>query len=235
MQEPIAITYIFSFDDGKTEIFPLSFHAETMNLVGPLPRVAPKWAELSFHKCPHCPLSTATCPVAAALSEVLAGFDGRRSYDPVLLEVTSRERKVTAQTTLQRGLSSMMGLIMATAGCPHAAFLKPMARFHLPLAGEAETLYRATSMYLLAQYFKARDGQAPDLSLAGLEEHYGAMETVNISMSKRLRAAMATDPAVNAVIILDTYAKLLPFSISESLDVVRPAFGDYLADRGKPG
>lgn len=232
MPEPIAITYLFSFENGKKEVFPLTFHPETMSLIGPLPRVAPRWAALSFHKCPHCPLTSETCPVAAALSAVVTGFDGRKSFDQVLLEVALKERRIIAGTTLQRALSSLMGLVMATAGCPHAAFLKPMARFHLPLAGEAETLYRATSMYLLAQYFRARDGQSPDMSLAGLEEHYSAMEIVNISMSKRLRAAMATDPAVNAVIILDTYAKLLPFSICESLDLVRPVFDDYLTDKG---
>ena len=34
------------------------------------------------------------------------------------------------------------GLIMATAGCPWTDRLRPMARFHLPFATEAETVYR---------------------------------------------------------------------------------------------
>jgi hypothetical protein len=40
--------------------------------------------------------------------------------------------------------------------------VKPMARFHLPLASEEETIYRATTMYLLAQYF-LREVRSPRL------------------------------------------------------------------------
>ncbi len=230
MSDPIEISYRFSFEDGLEEIYSLSFDPESMDLLGPLPAEPPGWTALAFHRCPHCTLDSDSpiCPEALALAPVVQGFDGRRSYDPTLLEVSTRERRISARTTLQRALSSLMGLIMATAGCPHAAFLKPMARFHLPLASEAETLYRASSMYLLAQFFRARAGYAPDLSLRGLEARYAVIETVNVSMAKRLRAAMSTDPAVNAVIILDTYAKLMPFSISESLEAVRPAFAPYL-------
>ena len=40
---------------------------------------------------------------------------------------------------------------MATAGCPWTDRLRPMARFHLPFANEAETVYRSVSMYLLSR------------------------------------------------------------------------------------
>ena len=60
---------------------------------------------------------------------------------------------------------------MATSGCPHMDFFKPMARFHLPLANAEETVYRATSMYLLAQYFLQREGKEADMELEGLKKY----------------------------------------------------------------
>jgi len=70
------------------------------------------------------------------------------SYDQIDVRVVTDEWTIT-----QRAISALMGLIMATSGCPKTAYLKPMARFHLPLASEDEAVYRVTSMYLLAQYF----------------------------------------------------------------------------------
>ncbi len=56
-----------------------------------------------------------------------------------------------AETTAQQAMSSVLGLIMATAGCPWTDRLRPMARFHLPFASDAETLYRSISMFLLSR------------------------------------------------------------------------------------
>ncbi len=56
-----------------------------------------------------------------------------------------------AETTAQQAMSSVLGLIMATAGCPWTDRLRPMARFHLPFASEAETVYRSVCMFLLAR------------------------------------------------------------------------------------
>ena len=44
-----------------------------------------------------------------------------------------------------------------------------MARFHLPLASSAETIYRSVSMYFMAQYFLAKEGKEPDLELEGID------------------------------------------------------------------
>jgi hypothetical protein len=82
-----------------------------------------------------------------------------------------------------------------------------MARFHLPLASTEETVYRATSMFLLAQYFAYR---------------------VNRAMAERLRSASEQDAAVNAIVILDLLAKALPDAILDSLTEVRHLFSSYL-------
>ena len=82
------------------------------------------------------------------------------SFDTVGVTVTQAERTVHAETSAQQALSSVLGLIMATSGCPWTDRLRPMARFHLPFASEAETVYRSVCMFLLARDLKAADDSA---------------------------------------------------------------------------
>ncbi|MBL0028409.1 MAG: hypothetical protein IPO95_04770 [Rhodanobacteraceae bacterium] len=116
----------------------------------------PAWALLSHHQCVNCPLrpqEVRYCPLALNLVRLVDLCAGLDSYEQIRLTVVTPERRVQAETTVQRGLSSLLGLITATSACPHTGFFRPMARFHLPLANEEETVYRAISTYLLAQYF----------------------------------------------------------------------------------
>ncbi len=57
------------------------------------------------------------------------------------------------------------------------------------------------------------------------------MPEVNLSMSKRLRLASRTDSSINAVIILDMLAKMLPDALEYALDELHPLF-DPLAAYG---
>jgi hypothetical protein len=47
-------------------------------------------------------------------------------------------------------------------------------------------------------------------------------------MAERLRVASSKDSAVNAIVLLDLFAKALPYSIEESLEELRYLFGIYL-------
>ena len=83
------------------------------------------------------------------------------------------ERTVSKETTAQQGLSALMGLIMAKSGCPQTGpHFKPMVRFRVPLATAEGTLYRAASIYLLAQYFVNEVGGEPELKFEGLTKIY---------------------------------------------------------------
>jgi hypothetical protein len=135
--------------------------------------------------------------------------------------VLQAERQTYAETSAQQALSSVLGLIMATAGCPWTARLRPMARFHLPFANEAETVYRSICSYLLARELmgaKEAPGYAP------LKELYENLHIVNRDMSRRLGAATRTDPARNAMALLDSYTTLLPAALESSLQELRPLF-----------
>ncbi len=109
-------------------------------------------------------------------------------------------------------------------------FFKPMARFHLPLASVEETIYRATSMYLLAQYFLRKEGKKADMELEGLKKIYRNIKIINESMAERLRNISDKDVALNSLVILDIFAQTLPFAIEESLEDVRYLFPSYFKE-----
>jgi hypothetical protein len=96
-----------------------------------------------------------------------------------------------------------------------------MARFHLPFASEAETVYRSVCMFLLARHLLGADEQH---GFAKLEDLYENLHTVNRDMSRRLGAATRTDPARNAMALLDSYTTLLPAALASSLEELKPLF-----------
>ena len=230
IMDELEFTYRFDFAAADREKVVVRLDKATLEPCGGANENPPDWARLDFHRCPHCPLAVSErphCPLAVQLAKLLPLCERLLSHDQVKLEVVSAERTIVNQTTAQRAVSSLMGLIFATSGCPHTVFLKPMARFHLPFASEEETLFRASSMYLLAQYFRGKQGLAVDLELAGLKTLYIALHQVNGAMAERLRAIISKDSAVNAVVLLDLFAKALPYSIAESLEEIRYPFEAY--------
>ena len=171
----IEIQYIFRFNEEKLETIDLRLDAEHLEIVNKPASPLPDWTRLDFNQCPHCPLDGThhpICPVAQCLVEVVTRFDKILSYDEVELEVITSERKVLQQTTAQRAISSLLGAIIPASGCPHTSFFRPMVRFHLPIATRRETIFRATGMYLLAQYFLGEEGRKTDFELTGLTKIY---------------------------------------------------------------
>jgi hypothetical protein len=232
--EIISIRYCFLVGkepDRVEEVFDLQFDAKNLKLQGNIPEVLPDWAKLDFYQCSNCPLNVRDhpyCPMAANLVNIVNRFDSLLSYNEIYLVVTTKERTISQLTTIQRGVGSLMGLVIATCGCPHSVFFKPMARFHLPLANNQETIYRAASMYLLAQYFLRKKGKPVDWNLRGLEEIYANIQVVNYTIAERLRAATKTDSVLNALVELDIYAQTLSLVIEDSLEDIRFLFDPYL-------
>ena len=227
----IAIQYCFRLPDNSSEDFKLELNPNNLELTGNIPQSLPAWTRLYFHQCPHCPLDVLTdpyCPLAANIVNIVQKFDGLISYDKIRVDVITQERRISQHTTAQTGISSMMGLVIATCGCPHTAYFKAMGRFHLPLASNEETIFRATSMYLLAQYFLKMEGQHADLELEGLTKIYQNMQIVNVAIANRLRSTSMSDSSINAIIILDNYAKSLPYAIEKSLENLRHLFLPFL-------
>jgi hypothetical protein len=227
MSEPLQIRYSFDLPDGSKKQVDLHFAAADFRLTNAGPANPPFWTELKFSQCANCPLSSAEhthCPAALHMAPAVESLKELVSFDAVGVTVTQAERTVQAQSTAQQALSSVLGLIMATSGCPWTDRLRPMARFHLPFASEAETVYRSVCMFLLARELL---GSGAAQGFAPLQALYENLHVVNRDMSRRLGAATRTDPARNAMALLDTYTTLLPAALESSLEEIKPLFDGW--------
>ena len=223
----MVIKYLFELADGARPELEVRLDPATLLDLSPIPEPLPDWTRLGFHQCPNCPLDPAahrTCPAAVRVADVIETFGALTSVDQVHVRVEGPERTTTKHTTLASGLASLLGLRLATSGCPVLAKLRPMARFHLPFANEDETLFRALATYLIGQLLRQQAGETADWSLQGLKETYAAIGTVNRAFATRMRAALSQDAGANALVKLDLFAKAIPMELSEWLKEFAPAF-----------
>lgn len=233
-EETFDIRYRFTLPDGVVRENLLRIDAGTLELrQDKAATPPPEWAALGVHQCPHCPLTADQhpyCPVAVNIWNAVAPFGPMISHQMIRVEIAVEHREIASDISAQRAISSYMGLVVATSACPRTAFLKPMARFHLPLASLEETIWRVVSAYLIAQHFLRQDGVPVESDFSGLNAIYEDLMVMNQSMAKRLRKAvsMSNDAGINALVILDTFAQTVPLCVDGRLDSLRPLFEPYL-------
>jgi hypothetical protein len=211
--------YILKLEDGREKVISINLDPLTLK-ADPAVGEAPDWARLDHCKCPICPYDRGElefCPVARNLADITRAFSGCASTLRAEARVETRERIYIKETSLQSALSSIIGVYMATSGCPVLEILRPMARHHLPFATLEETAHRSVSSYLLQQYFRRKKGLEPDWELKKLAEGYKAIEVVNKAMVERVRRASELDANYNALIILDAFAKMVPLTIDRAV------------------
>jgi hypothetical protein len=102
---------------------------------------------------------------------------------------------------------------------PHGALSSALRQRSL------ETVYRSISMFLLAREL-AGDGRRY-AALPRWKALYENLHVVNRDMSRRLGSATRTDPAQNAMALLDAYTTLLPAALESSLEELKPLFGAW--------
>jgi Domain of unknown function (DUF6901) len=230
--ENLHFSYKFSFKDGKEKTFTAHIDNSTFDLVRKSENALPEWAKLKEFRCPHCPLSELDyeyCPVAVNLADVLDFFKDFFSYENVSLTIDSEERQYKKETSLQAGLSGLIGILMVTSGCPVMGKLRPMVRHHLPFASLEETQYRVLSMYLLAQYIKWKKGECPDWEMKDLKVMYDDIRVLNQNVCKKIRNLEHKDANINSVVILDNFANYINFNLDEdALEDLEIIFRDYL-------
>jgi hypothetical protein len=215
----ILYRYNFAFANGKTCTFEVRLDDETSNLITQPRDSYPDWALLKNNQCPQCPLDAAThkyCPVAANMVDLVEYFRDFNSIDRVVLTIEAKTRKYVKEASVENGISSLIGLYMATSGCPIMEKLKPMARFHLPFASTEETRHHAISTYLLAQYIRYKHGQTPDWELKGLGKLYEDIRDINRTFVNRLKDASKLDASSNALVKLDCFAMDISFLIDHN-------------------
>ena len=225
-----TITYTFESSTGERTVYPIVLEKQTVSYLPHGQKPPPEWTALENCQCTVCPLTKEehpNCPIAVNVAELVENWKDIQSTEAMHITVTTEERTCVKDAPAQRGLASILGIIMATSNCPIMNFLKPMARYHLPFSTSEETIVRSTSLYLLSQYFIARKTGHPDLSMENLNRAYGDVQKVNECFCRRIGTAVKIsrgDAANNAVVILDTLSQLLSMEIEDNLDSLAPLF-----------
>ena len=229
-KDNLIFYYKFMKEDGSIEIFEIQLDPYSLELIHEPFSKLPVWTDLEFYKCPNCPLNYDNikyCPVAANIVDLMEVFKDSKSFENAQVLITTSQREYQKKASLQQGVSSLLGMIMVTSGCPILFDLRPMAHFHLPFASTEETIYRAVSMYLVKQYFRSQDGKEPDWKLDGLMYIYKEIHKVNKAFFSRLSSLKGKDANVNALIILDNFANYINFSIDRNkLSKIKWMFDD---------
>ncbi len=228
----LTFKYRFVLEGAKEMDFEVCLDEKTLALKCSLPEQHPGWAKLDFHKCPTCQLDSPEheyCPVALAVYRPVVVFKDFLSYDDADIYIETPERNYHKRVPLHVGLGSLVGIYMVTCGCPTLDWLRPMVRYHLPFAGEDETLYRAMGMYLVGQHLVQKQGGTPDWEMGGLQKIYDDVMEVNKSFLARLQNTPVKDASLNAIITLDCFAMNVSFTLEgEPLTDMRKTFGMYL-------
>jgi hypothetical protein len=202
--ETLEITYLFNFNKPNQKKYKFSFDLSSMELIMDEKRNLPDWTLLSNNQCEHCPLDatkTKRCPIAANLSMVSEDFKAENAENEITIGVITKERTYLKKGTLLDGLLSIFGLLMATSGCPHMDFLKPMARFHLPFSSSEETLVRSLSMFLLTEFFED-DLSRFSMVTNYISDNHEKLEKVNHGIAERIKGiaiGSAENSAINAL------------------------------------
>jgi hypothetical protein len=231
----LRIAYRFTFSDGRARDFALTLDHDTLQLLA-VPRDSyPEWTALSYKKCPNCPLDEAQhprCPVAANLVDVVETFKDERSFDDVDVAVDVQERRYVKRASVQEALSAMIGVLTVASGCPVLNKLRPMVETHLPFMSPAESTYRVIAMYLLAQYFRDKQGLAADWDLDQLVSLLEECRQTNAGLVRRLQTLGINDATLNALTVLNTMGEITSLSIEGDMKRLEKIFGDHYGRRG---
>ncbi|HJP33602.1 MAG TPA: hypothetical protein QGF95_23875 [Candidatus Latescibacteria bacterium] len=235
--DTIRYRYDFLLPGGTERTFDLHLDRSSLALAPVDPAAPlPAWTELGCSQCDNCPLQQQAhphCPIAANISDFVGFFSDAASYEEIDLRISTDERSYVKRTHMSEAVSSLLGIYMVTSGCPVMEKLRPMVRFHLPLATAEETTFRALAMYLVAQYFVSRSGGTPDWELANLPHIYQQVQIVNRGFTERLRQSVEQDASLNAVVRLDAFVGIILLSLNaDMLDDIQRLFASYLPEGG---
>ncbi len=223
-----TIRYLFDLNNNPVEfVIDTSLDQSNSSSGALFPPKYPKWTLLEKNQCACCPLKkedSPYCPAAIRMYEVLETFKGYTSVEKVDLTVQTARRTYHQNCDLQSGLNSMLGLQMATSGCPVVGQLRVMATFHMPFSSFGETLYRSISAYLMKQFFVRKDGGEPDWDLAGLRAFYEELESLNKAFSQRIQGIEQSDAISNAIIMFFASSIVVASAIEEGLEEYRDYF-----------
>lgn len=218
--QEIEYTYTFIFPDEQQKVLSIKVDKATLGIIRTDRSYYPEWAKLSKFKCPHCPLNEDKyeyCPLAMNLVDIIEQFHDLPSFQNAEILVETQQRSYSKKTSLQAGVSSLLGILMVSSGCPIMGKLKPMLHFHLPFASLEETQFRVLSFYLLSQYIVWKRGAEPDWEMNNLVNIYEEIRELNHSVSKKIVNLEEMDTSINSLVILNNFADYVTFTIDEKM------------------
>lgn len=228
MEEKLyTILYQFWFDKLDKKDFEISIDLKTIVMVPPELKSKPDWTKLEYKQCKCCSLTKEEhpcCPIAINIAMIVDTFKNRISYEKCVVRCTTPERIYQKKTSLMEGLSSLLGLVMATSNCPVMLPFRPMARFHLPFSTIEETIVRTTSMYLLRQYFVHTNNKIQSLSIEGLHDTYTTLNILNAGLLSRIKDLDLIDSDRNAILIFHSLSDLLSMETDSDLTSIEYLF-----------
>ena len=226
----IRIVYRFEFGDGDVLEFPIVLDHASLGIMKQARASYPDWTELSYRKCPNCPLpgeGHPRCPIAENLVGVVDAFRDRLSYEEVGVAVDTPARRYSKRTTLQQALGSMIGIYTVASGCPVLDKLRPMLATHLPFMEPEESTYRMISMYLMAQYFRLKRGLSADWAMEGFLSFLEEARQTNRAFCHRLQGLGIKDASLNALAILNTLGEITSLQIEGDLNRLERIFSQH--------
>lgn len=223
----MAVEYRITLDDEHA--FNYKVQIERGVLANDRVGAGDDWTRLDYHKCTNCPLNSGehpACPAAVDLKVVVEDFKGLPAFRKAWTHVRTEEREYSKLVNLEVALRSLLGVIMATSGCPILNRLKPMARSHLPFASDSEFVLRTVSMYVLRELFKYREGRSADWELTALTRDFAQLQLVNQALWHRIHDVCAGDTNLKAFLGFFSMASSMTYSLDAQLEKVRPLIMD---------
>jgi hypothetical protein len=221
-----SIKYEFHLEDGSNWEYTLRFDSK-QRFLPEKESSGKEWTKLGFKQCPHCPLDKSTdCPVARNLDQIVEDSQKTISVKRTLVIVTTPERTFSKKCSTSEGLLALFGLVMASSGCPHLDWLRPMARFHLPFSDIDETMSRILGNELLRQYFSDRT-QTLENAADNIQQRYSNVEKVNHAFIERIRAYCDGDADKNAIASLDVFTQIFRYQQESDFSSLKILYEDY--------
>lgn len=177
-------------------------------------------AEYMGKNCTDCEVHHGCCKAENALSEVIKRFDDLKSTDFIHAEVQMEGRQISMDSQAPRALASLMGLLMASSGCPRLIPFRAMALFHLPFATAEENAIRAAGFWLMRCW--TQNMNLAENPFTALQVAWDSLEEVNQYLSRKLLAQTSNDAASNGIAFLDVLAKMGTMGLDSALETLRP-------------
>ena len=216
--EVLRYAYSFKLNSGITKTFEVLIENNSLQIINKKDIEYPEWTKLENFACSNCTLSKSEstyCPVAINLHEIIDFFSETPSFEIAEITIESNNRAYVKRTSVQSGVSGIIGLIMPSSGCPITKKLRPLVKFHLPFSTIEETEYRVFSMYLFSQLLLKRKGYEPDWDMNKLKTLYKEILTINQNIARKIADVEKKDTSINAVVVLNNFADSVSLSLDE--------------------